>query len=61
MSSRVMPYRPARIWLTSNWVGWKRPPTASIHWPEKGPVPPAALDPIGVRVIDSTPQAIPRS
>ncbi len=60
MRSRVMPTWSARIWATSNWVmSW--PSQAARKSGENGPVPPVALEAMGARVMDSTPQAMARS
>src|SRR4051812_47471800 len=60
MSSRVIFHFSARVWDTSNCVlSW--PSHASRNAWLNGPVPPLALDAIGVRLMHSTPQAIARS
>ena len=60
ISSRVTSHRSARTWATRN-CAHRRPSIASRNDGGKGPVPPRALDAMGARVIDSTPQATTRS
>ena len=60
ISSRLTPHRSASTWATRNWAH-SRPSMASRNDGGKGPVPPRALEAMGARLIDSTPQATTRS
>ena len=60
MSARDTPNLSARTCATQNWMP-RTPLHASRNAGLNGPVPPRALLDIGLRVIDSTPQAMARS